>query len=323
MIAENFDCLVKSAKINAPNVVRYELEPLDWGAFAHWEAGSHVDIYGTCNFVRNYSLLPTSSGHIAFAVKMSGRPSQVAIQEALIPGRLVSVGRPRKLLSLEPAKDYLFIAGGIGITPIYSLVYDLTHHEPRKPWRLHYIVQSISDAVFIPEIIECADRSAGEVFIHTTASSGRPDISSLTSATRRDTLVYACGPDGLLENVVSCLEDMGASGRLRVERFFQETTQAEVAGRTQDNTQTKVLIDGTNQVVEAPKDRPLLFALREAGVKIPTSCERGICGSCGVDIVSGVVEHKDAILSKEERRSQTECFPCVSLPLSDELNIRI
>lgn len=279
-----------------------------------WEPGAHLALHLPNGMVREYSLCSDPADlrwwTVAVLRKPDSRGGSSHIHDALPVGSLLEVDGPRNAFALEEtAAQHILVAGGIGITPIISMVRGLEQRE--RPWRLLYTGRSRSTMAFLDEI---AQLPADRVTVHADdESDGRyPDIAGLLADLPPTALVYCCGPEPLMDACGAALAD---PSRLRLERF---KAPEPVASTTPDD-EFDVVIATTGQRVRVGATTSVLDALNDAGISVASSCTEGICGTCEVAVVKGDIDHRDFVLGSAEQESGTTMLPCVSRCRSAEL----
>ncbi|MFF5988786.1 PDR/VanB family oxidoreductase [Prauserella flavalba] len=220
------------------------------------------------------------------------------VHETLRPGQLVEVRGPRNHFRLEPAAGYLFIAGGIGVTPIVPMVAAAERAGAR--WRLLYGGRHRASMAFTADL-----RRYGEcVTLAPQDECGLLDLDAALGAAGEDTLVYCCGPAPLIDAV----QQRCPAERLRVERF----AAPEQAAEAPPGGVIEVELARSGRTVRVAPDRSILEALLDEGVDVPNDCRDGICGSCETEVLDGEAEHRDYVLTEKERREGGTMMVCVS-----------
>ncbi|HEY5906041.1 MAG TPA: PDR/VanB family oxidoreductase [Actinomycetota bacterium] len=302
--------VVAERRLVADDVVSLVLRRPDGGRLPDWTPGAHLDLVLPDGTTRQYSLHgdPAVADEYRVAVlrEPEGRASRF-MHDRLSPGDHVGFGGPRNNFGLVPSESYTFIAGGIGITPILPMLRAATILG--ASWRLLYLGRSRSRMAFLDELRPFGPR----VTVHATDEGGHADLDAWVGPFDPSTKVYACGPvrmtDALL---VACAN--WRPGWLRIERFA-----AADRGLPARTTPFEVEIAGEDRIIRIVPGVPVATALREAGFDVLTSCSRGVCGTCETRVLSGVPDHRDAILDDAERADGTCFFPCVSGARSDRL----
>ena len=280
----------------AQGIHRFTLVEAAGGALPGFTAGAHLTIAVPNGMRRRYSLCsdPAEAGFYEIAVKReeAGRGGSASLCDAARAGDVLQASAPRNDFPLsDRAGGLLFIAGGIGITPIRSMLHALAG-DPR-PWKLVYLTRS-------PEVTAFASELAGfgpRVVIH--HDGGDPERGFdlwplLEKPGNRH--VHCCGPRGLMEAV----RDM--TGHWPGSAVHFEDFGAGVAATRPEDTAFTVRLARSGREVEIPAGRSILEALRAAGLALPSSCESGTCGTCRTRLIEGEAEHRDLVLEEPERR---------------------
>ena len=309
--ATTFPALLRRMTYEAPGVLSLDFEAEDGRDLPPFEPGSHIDLHLPDGTIRQYSLCgdPGARGHYRIAVRdvKGGRASRFIHRGELRPGVTVTLGAPRNNFAFEPAAGYLFVAGGIGITPLLPMMRAAS--AAGTPWSLLLCAPRTADAPFLRE----ARALGGEVSIHASTEGTRLDVATHLRDARPDTLLYCCGPEPLMTAVEQATAAW-PEGSVRFEWF---TARARPEGEAADTFEVKCAQRGLTLTV--PAGRSVLQVLNDAGLEIPCSCEQGICGTCEIPVLEGEVDHRDSILSAAERASNTTMLCCVSRAKSPRL----
>ncbi|WP_028933696.1 PDR/VanB family oxidoreductase [Pseudonocardia spinosispora] len=263
---------------------------------APWEPGAHIDLALPNWLTRQYSLCGDPADRDSYRIAVRHEPlsrgGSEYIHLFLAPGRGLDVSLPRNHFPRLPAPEYLFLAGGIGITPILPMLRGAV--ESGATATVVYLGRSLSTMPFVDELR--AGYGSGARII-ATETEGRPDLTALASRLSPDALVYCCGP----ASMVASVEATFPADRLHIERFRPLT-------RTfAPNTPFEVTCVRSGDTVAVDTDESLLDALIHAGHPVPPGCREGVCGSCEVVVLDGEPEHRDDIGAPAGRM-----YPCVS-----------
>lgn len=304
------DLVVRSVERVADDVVSLWLARADGEALPEWTPGAHMDLILSDGLVRQYSLCgkttDTDSWRVAVLKAPDSRGGSKAVHE-LTEGATVRVRGPRNHFPVAASPRYLFVGGGIGITPLLAMIFEV--EAAGADWELHYGGRSRASMAFIDELSQFGDR----VHLVPEDEMGRLDLQAILGTPRTDTLVYACGPEPLLVAV----EDRCASwpaGALHLERFAARATPAPAVEREFD-----VVLQRSGKTLRVPSDRSIFEVVREGGVSVLGSCLEGVCGTCETEVIQGDVDHRDSILDEDERASNEVMMICVSRCRSERL----
>ena len=296
----------------ADGVVRLTLQPVDRRPLPGWEPGAHLDLQLGDDLVRQYSLCGDPGDREAYQVavlrEQSGRGGSAHVHDVLVTGSALRVRGPRNNFALAEAQRYLFVAGGIGITPILPMV--AAAEKDGADWRLVYGGRSRGSMAFAGDLVE---RYGDRVEIVPQDEHGVLDLDRLLGAPQDDVLVYCCGPEPLLAAVEQrCAR--WPSGALHLERFSPKDL-----GEPESTGSFEVEFARSGVTTTVPAGVSIVDAAAEAGVDIDTSCREGTCGTCESDVLEGVPEHRDSVLTPEEQAANDVMFPCVSRCLSKRI----
>lgn len=309
------DLVLERKETVAEGVVRLTLRHPEGHFLPAWEPGAHLDLVLTPELTRQYSLCgdPRDRSVLQVAVlrEEAGRGGSRHVHDSLAEEQRVHVRGPRNHFPLVKAKRYLFIAGGIGITPILPMIEQVA--SSGSDWNLVYGGRTRSSMAFRDEL---ETRYPGHVEIHPQDERGLLNLHALLAEPGDDaaeTLIYCCGPEALL-NVVEQHCTGWPTGSLHVERF------APKAGANDGPLAAfKVELAQTGTVLEVPSDRSILDVVEESGVSVLSSCQEGTCGTCETTVLSGKPDHRDSVLTDEEQEAGDTMMICVSRSCSPRL----
>ena len=238
-----------------------------------------------------------------------GRGGSRHVHDVLRPGDRVAVRGPRNHFPLHPVSRYVFIAGGIGITPILPMIMVAT--EAGADWHLYYGGRSLDSMAFLDELAPHGER----VTIWPQDTRGLLPLDEILDAPAPGLLVYCCGPEGLLAAAEQRCTAWPA-GALHVERFAPRPQPEPVAG---EEASFEVVCQRSGLTVTVPPGKSIIDALDEQGVSVLSSCQEGVCGTCETRVLDGVPDHRDSLLSAEEREANEYMMVCVSRSKSSRL----
>ncbi|MFD3615575.1 PDR/VanB family oxidoreductase [Streptomyces sp. NPDC058676] len=265
-----------------------------------WEPGAHIDVVLGPDLERQYSLCGDPADRDAWRIAVlrepDGRGGSAHVHGQLGQGDKVRVRGPRNHFALRPAPRYRFVAGGIGITPILPML--AAAEAAGAEWTLLYGGRSRESMAFAGELARYGDR----VTIAPQDETGLLDLAPVLDDVPEGTLVYCCGPGPLLDAV----EARCPAGVLQVERFQPKEQEAG------ENTEFEVELAQSGRTLTVPKDVSVLDTVRAAGVEVLFSCTEGTCGTCETDVLEGTPDHRDSVLTDEEREAGETMLICVS-----------
>lgn len=299
--------LVTERKLVADHVIELVLRAADDSALPPWTAGAHIDVVleGEPQLVRQYSLSGSPSDadswRIAVLRERDSRGGSARIHDEIAVGdRLVARG-PRNNFALDSADAYLFVAGGIGITPIIPMIEAASRSGAE--WHLVYGGRNQRSMAYADEL---AGRYKGRVALRPQDEHGLLDLESILASRPSGALVYSCGPGALLDAMDKlCAALPGAT--LHTERFVPRDLGEPLATRPFD-----VELALSDTTLQVRPEQSILGALEEAGITVVSSCQEGTCGTCETAVLDGEVDHRDSILTLEERAANSTMFICVS-----------
>ncbi|MFG1858295.1 PDR/VanB family oxidoreductase [Actinomadura geliboluensis] len=282
------------------------------GEIPEWRPGAHIDLLLGDGLERQYSLCgdPADRTRLRIAVLRdpAGRGGSWHVHDRLAVGDEVGVRGPRNNFPLVPAPGYLFVAGGIGITPLLPMIEEA--RAEGVPWRLLYGGRTRSSMAFADRLLE---RGPASVQIRPEDEHGLLDLGSALDAAPAGTAVYGCGPEPLLRAMQAAVAERPGL-HLHLERFSAVEPDPDAV-----DTAFEVELRRSGRVLRVPAGTSLLDTLNEAGADIVFSCREGTCGTCETGVLDGVPDHRDSLLTDEEKAANDVMFPCVSRCLSRRL----
>jgi ferredoxin-NADP reductase len=291
-----------------PSIVILEFEHAKGGPLPPFSAGAHIDLNLDGSIVRQYSLCnpPGETHRYVIAVQRAeqSRGGSSLIHDTSREGMTLQASFPRNHFELvHEAQETLLIAGGIGITPILCMAERLA--ATSSQFTLHYCFRNKSDAAFLERL--SASPFASKVVLHESAAGGRLAVGRMLDSIARTTQIYVCGPNSLNDSLFEEARVRGwADDHLHREYFVASQIDTS-ADRPFD-----ICVASTGAVISVAADQTALDALALHGFKIPSSCSQGTCGTCLTRVLEGEVEHRDMLLSDEERRQNDQFTPCCS-----------
>ncbi|MET9428082.1 MULTISPECIES: PDR/VanB family oxidoreductase [unclassified Streptomyces] len=289
----------------AEGVVRLSLAHPSGERLPAWDPGSHIDLVLGPDLVRQYSLCgdprDTSLLHVAVLREPQSRGGSRYVHDTLAEGDTVRVRGPRNHFPLVDSARYLFIAGGIGITPFLPML--ATAEQRGADWRLVYGGRSLATMAYAGRL---AKDHPHRVELCPQDETGLLDLDGLLGSPAPGTLVYCCGPEPLL-NAVERRCASWPKGALHIERFSPKPREDAATSAS-----FEVELSRSGMTVTVPPDKTVLQAVEEAGAQVLSSCREGTCGTCETTVLDGAVDHRDSLLTPAERARNDTMFICVS-----------
>lgn len=294
------DTTIAAIDREAADVVSLTLRAAGGGPLPAWRPGAHVDVFLPSGRQRQYSLCgdPSDRFRYRIAVRLipGGGGGSREIHQSLRIGDRLRIRGPRNAFTFVDAPSYLFLAGGIGITPIIPMV-----EAAGTRGRLVYVGRSRETMPFLTDLPDADVRPDDEF--------GPPDVAALLARAEPGAAVYVCGPPPMLEAAQQCLFELNPTASLHTERF---SALPVVAGAEFDLTLAR-----TGTTIRVAADETALTAIHRELPDVAYSCRQGFCGTCKVAVVSGAVDHRDRVLTAAERENQM--LVCVSRAASEHL----
>ncbi|WP_406200719.1 PDR/VanB family oxidoreductase [Streptomyces europaeiscabiei] len=298
----------------ADDVVSLELAASSGEPLPVWQPGAHIDVVLPTGATRQYSLCgpvgDTAHWRVAVLREPGGRGGSQWIHDHVEEGGELRVRGPRNNFPLRPAARYLFVGGGIGITPLLPMIAEAD--AAGAEWSLLYGGRTRSSMAFLPELEGHGERVA----VRPQDEHGLLDLAGFLGDPDPSTLVYCCGPAGLIDAVEAHCADW-PTGALNIERFAAAAVRQPADDTAEQSIEVELRASGTT--VTVPPGLSVLKAVEQAGVPVLSSCEEGICGSCETSVLEGEVDHRDSLLTEDERAANDTMLICISRALGGRL----
>jgi len=295
----------------AQGVTALTLAHPDGRRLPDWAPGAHIDLMLPNGLTRQYSLCgdrwDAHTYRVAVLREPHGRGGSVYIHDHLAVGDLVGIGGPRNNFRMVPSSRYLFLAGGIGITPLLPMIRQAD--SIAADWHLLYGGRTRDTMAFGDELARYGER----VSLVPQDQKGRLDLDVATEAAAAGAKVYACGPVPLLDALTTRATSW-PKGALRLERFVPREQPAPVR-----NSPFDIELARSGRTISVTPQQSVLDALRAAGVGVLSSCREGTCGTCETTVLAGEPDHRDSVLDDGERAAVDCMLVCVSRSCSDRL----
>ena len=313
------NALVKAIRLEASDIISLELLPINnVEKFPKFEAGSHIDLHLPNGIIRSYSLLNDAEESNRYVVSIlkdkNSRGGSKWIHENIRVGMILPISAPRNNFPLRPTiEKSVLVAGGIGITPMLSMLRQLSKENTEVD--LIYCARSQEQAAFLSDIQSLIKNKIRLITHFDNEAEGvPPDLTKLLGNNPKTTNFYCCGPGPMISSFEQTCENLGYAN-VYVERFAAEKT-------------VPVIEDGyvvelkkSNRVIQVKSGQSILDALLDSGLTPDHSCRDGICGACETKVLCGEVDHHDSILTKDERAANKSMMICVSHAKGDSITL--
>jgi ferredoxin-NADP reductase len=305
------DVRLTSIRYAARDTNLFEFRRTDGKPLPAYDPGSHIDLHLPNGLVRQYSLIDAKPDPGSYTVGIKRDPASRGgsryIHDELHVGKTIKISAPRNNFPLkEDAAHVILLAGGIGITPIWCMVQRL--QELGRSWQLYYSCRSRADMAFL----ESLEGMAPSEFHFDDENAGKfLDVAGIVAKAPKDAHLYCCGPTPMLNAFESATKDWPRE-QVHIEYFTPKAEPAKKGGFTVELARSK-------QEFFIPEGKTILEVLLDEGVDVDYSCELGICGACEQRVISGIPEHRDAILTEEEQAENKRVMICCAGCKSDRL----
>jgi len=297
----------------AKGVVLVELRSPDARPLPPFTPGAHIELHLPGGIVRQYSLCNDARERHRYCVGVglsaASRGGSRHVHRSLRVGDMLQVGAPRNHFPLhEDAPGFVFFAGGIGITPVWSMIQWCEAN--RRPWHLHYLVRSRQRAAFL----EALSAFAENVTLHADDEAGGLfDVSAAVARQPANVHFYTCVPTPLLLAVEAAAKSY-AEEQVHFEWFTPKAPIHDTGDRP-----FSIELARSGRTFEVPADQTILQVLEANGLRVDSSCREGTCASCETCVLDGTPDHRDSVLTAAERKNNDVMMICVSRALSATL----
>lgn len=303
----------------AQGVVVLDLVDPAGGRLPPFEAGAHVDVQISPGLVRQYSLCgnpaDTHVYRLGVLLEPASRGGSASIHASFHAGSRISIGSPRNLFPLAAgARRSILIGGGIGITPILAMAHHL--HNTMQDFELHYCARTPEKAGFLSELQEAGFRERVRLHFDDGPEPQRFDAARDLPQPAGGVHLYVCGPESFMNWIIATAQRLGYPDAQNHREYFK--TSVDHSGEAFD-----VLLSRSNRRVTVGAESSIVAALADSGVRVTTSCEEGICGTCLCTVLSGVPDHRDVYLTDEEKAANDQMLLCCSRSKTPQLVLDI
>ncbi|KQE99383.1 Vanillate O-demethylase oxidoreductase [Acinetobacter pittii] len=302
-----YDVVVKNRHVEGGNIAVMEFESATSTTLPKVEAGAHIDVHLPNDMVRQYSLCqnPNDEGKFRLGILRDpeSRGGSISAFDEIKDGMQIQVSEPKNLFPLLKAKHSVLIGGGIGITPLITMAYQLAHEG--ESFELHYCGASPEKCAFVDEI------KNGELAKHTTfhfkseGASHRAFFESAIKDIDLESHIYTCGPVGFMDWVINLATTHDFPEQQIHKEYFQVETDT-------SGDSFEVVAERSGKIIMVEAGETILQALAKEGIDIEMSCEQGVCGTCMCDVIEGEPDHRDVYFTDEEKASNEQILVCCS-----------
>ncbi|MQR00086.1 2Fe-2S iron-sulfur cluster binding domain-containing protein [Glaciimonas sp. GS1] len=308
----------------AEDILGFDLRPIDGEEWPMAIAGSHIDLHLPGGMVRSYSLVNAQGEQHRYVVSVSrdanSRGGSRYLHEILRVGDVLTISEPRNSFALkESAVHSVFIAGGIGITPLWSMVQRLS--QIGAPWTIYYSAQSPERAAYVAQLSSLAAEAGGT--LHLNFDGGQKDrmlnLQQIVDSIPADADLYCCGPIPMLHAFEAACE-----GR-HPDTVHREYFAAPAPVQMEEGREEEIIIflSKSDKTVKVGPTTTILDAVLNAGVEVSYSCMSGICRACETNVLDGLPDHRDLVLSDDERACGKTMMICCSRAKTKELTLEL
>ena len=292
-------------------IVELEFASADSTPLPNWEPGAHIEIVLPSSLIRHYSLCgdPRDDFYtVAVLRETQSRGGSIEIHDSINVGDNLTIRGPRNHFPLIEAPHAVFFAGGIGITPLLPMMRQLSAEG--RSWELHYGGKSIAALAYLDalELIE-----GYPINIYLKDETRRIPVREVVEKVPTSSVIYVCGPESMIDDAIAVGEGLGLN--VRFERFGSSGVEISHEG----DTAFEVTLQRTGATLTVGAGERIIDVVRTVVPSVPFSCEEGFCGSCETGVLEGEPEHRDTILSPEERAANDCMMICVGRSRSARL----
>lgn len=297
------------------HIVEIKLAHTEKTELPSWEPGAHIELILPSGLIRHYSLCgePTDAYYtIAVLKEPESRGGSIEVHDSLEVGTILSIRGPRNHFPLISAQHTAFIAGGIGITPLLPMMRELSRQG--KSWELHYGGKSLAALAYLDALQLMQGQ---QISIYLKDETRRVPVSEVVGKLPQNTVIYVCGPESMIDEVEA--EGIAHGLEVKLERFSSSGQPID----HDNDTSFEVTLERSGTTLTVNKDQRLIDVVRTVVPSVPFSCEEGYCGSCETGVLEGVPDHRDSILSAEEREANDCMMICVGRSCTPRLVLDI
>jgi ferredoxin-NADP reductase/nitrite reductase/ring-hydroxylating ferredoxin subunit len=301
----------------ADGIAGFELRPVK-GILPTFQPGAHIDVHMPNGEIRQYSITngPGETGSFTIGVKLEpdSKGGSKCMHETVREGDVLAISEPRNNFPLRrDAIKTIFVAGGIGITPLLAMAQALKNQE--LTYELHYFAQGEQHLAFADRLAELGDALKPHLGLSPDATGA--ELRRVLAEYRNGMHLYICGPGPMLEAARGIAAEQGWPDSAVHFEYFKNTNKID------DSSSFEVALARSCVTLQVPAGKTILQVMRESGIDVPSSCEQGACGTCVATVIEGEPDHQDVYLNDAERKAGTKIMTCVSRAKSARLVLDI
>lgn len=313
-----YDVVVKNRHVEGGNIAVMEFESATSTQLPQVEPGAHIDVHLPNGMVRQYSLCqnPNQVGKFRLGIlrDAESRGGSISAFDDIQDGMQIQVSAPKNLFPLYPAKHTVLIGGGIGITPLLTMAYQLLQNG--ESFELHYCGKSAASSAFVDELKQGELAAFTHFHFKDEGANHRAFFEESFTQVEPATHVYTCGPNGFMDWVINLAKSHNLPDAQIHKEYFRVETDL-----TGDSFE--VVAQRSGKIIMVNAEETILTALAREGIKIEMSCEQGVCGTCMCDVIEGEPDHRDVYFTDEEKADNEQILVCCSRSKSPRLVLDI
>lgn len=308
--------LVRQIRFEATGINSYELVHPAGDHLPAFDAGAHIDVHLSNGVIRQYSLANSQHERHRYVIGVlrdeKGRGGSKALHDCLRVQDIVQVSYPRNNFTLtDKANKVILLAGGIGVTPIKAMAHALD--DAGIPFEFHYCARNEACVAFRDTLARPWKHGTTQFHFDYGNPADGLDIATLLRDRPDGAHLFYCGPSGFMQACAAASVHWPA-GTVHFEHFQAPQTQASTADAPAGSFALKIA--STGAVIQVGPTTSIADALKTAGVRVDTSCESGLCGTCKIRYLEGEVDHHDCILDDAEHKQfLTACVSRAKSPI--------
>ena len=309
--------IITKVEVMTDGITKYEFRHEDGVDLPAWQAGAHIDVLVSPEFLRQYSMSGNPSDRSCYQIAVlredDGRGGSQLLHRIFAEGRRIFISYPINHFHLTPCDEVSYLmGGGIGITPMIAFAHEL--HEQGRPFEVHYSVSRPQDITFAQDIAGFA--WSDKVRFHVSSEGSRLDLASFFKTANKKGQIYSCGPVTYMEAIGLAAREAGFDERQIHQEFFHVPEMPDYV-----NYPFTLVIGDTGQQIAVSAEETAADALIRDGFAVDVKCADGLCGVCQCGYEAGEVEHRDFVLSSAQQ--ETQLILCQSRAAKEDGVVRI